>query len=203
MGKLIIFDVDGTLTPYMREVRFPDHVVAKLVSLRAQDAQLALAANQGGVGYRFWVESAGGFGATPEEKAESLAKVATFPTAASAWQRLSTIAGEVTALTLKSCRIYCCYAYLSSKGNWGPTPDTMTHAEAAAWAYNDKDPQWVGSDPMWSKEWRKPSPGMLVQAAQDAGVDIADCLFVGDMETDQQAALACNMPYMDQKEFFA
>jgi D-glycero-D-manno-heptose 1,7-bisphosphate phosphatase len=39
---------------------------------------------------------------------------------------------------------------------------------------------------------RKPKPGLLLQAAEEHGLDLRKCVFVGDSLTDQQAALAAN-----------
>lgn len=56
---------------------------------------------------------------------------------------------------------------------------------------------------------RKPSPAMLLEAMQQHSdpmncvvFDGSDCLFVGDMESDRQAAFAAGVPYLDAKEFF-
>ena len=54
---------------------------------------------------------------------------------------------------------------------------------------------------------RKPSPQMLYEAMAQHGLPGApliaqDCLFVGDMESDRQAAFAAGVPYLDAKEFF-
>ncbi len=183
--KLIIFDVDGTLTPDNKSIMFESAVVEKLIALRGQDVTLALASNQGGVGLRHWIEVVGGFGTTPEEKARSLASSQTYPTAQDAFTRLATIAGEVTTLSQLPCRIYTCYAYQSKAGNWSPVP--------------------VGSedDPMWSREWRKPNAGMLLQAMLDAGISTAETLFVGDRDEDAGAALAAGVQFVEAKEFFA
>jgi histidinol phosphatase-like enzyme len=183
--KLIIFDVDGTLTPDNKSTRFESSVVETLIALRGQDIALALASNQGGVGLRHWIEAVGGFGTTPEEKAKSLASSQTYPTAQDAFTRLATIAGEVTTLSQLPCRIYTCYAYQSKAGNWSPTP--------------------AGSedDPMWSREWRKPNAGMLLQAMQDVGASTAGTLFVGDRDEDAGAALAAGVQFVEAKEFFA
>ncbi|MHC5010267.1 MAG: HAD family hydrolase [Planctomycetota bacterium] len=40
----------------------------------------------------------------------------------------------------------------------------------------------------------KPDPAMLVEAARRLGVDVADCLLVGDGTADVEAARACGMP---------
>lgn len=47
--------------------------------------------------------------------------------------------------------------------------------------------------------FRKPAPGMLLQAAEEFGVDLARSVLVGDKETDIQAGIAagvsCNLLY--------
>ncbi len=37
---------------------------------------------------------------------------------------------------------------------------------------------------------RKPKPGLLLQASSDYGLDMQNCIFVGDAVTDRQAAIA-------------
>lgn len=53
-----------------------------------------------------------------------------------------------------------------------------------------------------SNGMRKPGPGMLLQALKAHGVNKQDSLFVGDMETDEQAALTASVPYRRAEEFF-
>lgn len=49
---------------------------------------------------------------------------------------------------------------------------------------------------------RKPGPGMLLQAARAHGASKPDTIFVGDRDTDRQAANAAGIRYMDAEEFF-
>ena len=51
--------------------------------------------------------------------------------------------------------------------------------------------------------FRKPNPGMILLAAKEHDLELADCLFVGDMDTDQQAAQAAGVPFMWVKDFLA
>lgn len=53
-----------------------------------------------------------------------------------------------------------------------------------------------------SRGMRKPGPGMLLEALKVHGVGKQDALFVGDMETDEQAALTARVPYRRAEEFF-
>lgn len=49
---------------------------------------------------------------------------------------------------------------------------------------------------------RKPNPGMLLAAMAHFGVTPAQTLFVGDMETDREAARNAGVAYMDTDDFF-
>jgi D-glycero-D-manno-heptose 1,7-bisphosphate phosphatase len=42
-------------------------------------------------------------------------------------------------------------------------------------------------------EFRKPAPGMLLQAARELGIDLGDSIFVGDNLTDMQAGLGAGV----------
>lgn len=48
----------------------------------------------------------------------------------------------------------------------------------------------------WNTEhsWRKPAPGMLLQAAADLGLDLIRSWMIGDSERDIEAALAAGLP---------
>lgn len=52
-------------------------------------------------------------------------------------------------------------------------------------------------------ERRKPNPGMLLDICRSASANPARALFVGDMESDRQAAENAGCMYMDQDEFFS
>lgn len=49
---------------------------------------------------------------------------------------------------------------------------------------------------------RKPNPGMLLQALEDASVSPAQAFFVGDMDTDQQAAENAGIHFFWADQFF-
>jgi D-glycero-D-manno-heptose 1,7-bisphosphate phosphatase len=49
---------------------------------------------------------------------------------------------------------------------------------------------------------RKPGPDMLVQAYMTQNVLPENALFVGDFETDKQAAEAAGVPFMWARDFF-
>jgi D-glycero-D-manno-heptose 1,7-bisphosphate phosphatase len=49
---------------------------------------------------------------------------------------------------------------------------------------------------------RKPGPGMLLKAMEAHGCDRSEAVFVGDMPTDELAAQAAGVKYVDAEEFF-
>lgn len=81
--------------------------------------------------------------------------------------------------------VYASFRYRSSRGVWSPVP-----------------PERAG-DPRWSKAWRKPEPGMLLQAMEDAGVGPEQTLFAGDSDEDRAAAGAAGCAFIEAGEFFS
>lgn len=61
-----------------------------------------------------------------------------------------------------------------------------------------------GSDPLFAKDddWRKPRPGMIIHLMQELGYRPKDTIFVGDMESDQQAANNAGVKFEWAKDFF-
>ena len=66
--------------------------------------------------------------------------------------------------------LYMAFAYRSKAGYWSPTPEGRH------------------SDPSWRIDWRKPGPGMLLQAMQDFQSPPEQTVMVGDRESDAIAA---------------
>ena len=58
-------------------------------------------------------------------------------------------------------------------------------------------------DPKENCFCRKPAPGMLFDIMDNWGVDRKDTLFVGDMESDEQAARHAGCDFQYASEFFA
>ncbi len=50
---------------------------------------------------------------------------------------------------------------------------------------------------------RKPNPGMILAARDEWNLDLSQCLMVGDMESDRQAATNAGVPYKDILDFLA
>lgn len=63
------------------------------------------------------------------------------------------------------------------------------------------------ADPLWVRTssdlaWRKPRPGMLLEACRTVEVAPDEAVFVGDHETDAQAAAAAGMRFVYADRFF-
>lgn len=101
------------------------------------------------------------------------------PTRAMVETRLGRVAEQIEELTEGSVSVYVAFRYQTKSGNWLPAPDE--------------------ADPRWSKEWRKPSPGMLLQAKFDFGQ--SEAVFVGDRPTDRQAAEMAFVPFIPALDF--
>ena len=81
--------------------------------------------------------------------------------------------------------VYTSYRYRTQEGDWSPVPEK------------------AAKSPNWSVEWRKPQPGMLLQAMAEAEAAPDETLFVGDSLDDQQAAQAAGCGFAWAKDFFS
>ncbi len=171
--KLIVFDVDGTLsTPDSGKLHSDTKnyfETLKTVYSDGNGPKIALAANQGGVGLRHWMEVKG-FG-EPKE----------YPTQKKAEDHINGVAREIEKLYEKP-DVYISFAYQSKKGPWSPTP---------------KDQK---NDPRWKRDWRKPKPGMLLAAMTAAEVTPEETLMVSDDGPETAENAGCH--YMWAHEFF-
>jgi D-glycero-D-manno-heptose 1,7-bisphosphate phosphatase len=164
--KLIIFDIDGTLTEIKPEVlarkprmvspnKFGEQqpklgVVAKLAALQNEGIDIALATNRGGVAWGF----------TTLEEAEALAREA----------------AELCGVP--DVKVYVCPYHAKARGPRAVREYAVDH------------------------DCRKPNPGMLLEAMEDAGASPDETVFVGDFETDQQAAENAKVCFYWAEEFF-
>lgn len=76
-----------------------------------------------------------------------------------------------------------------------------------AWAWCPCDPKAAGKPNSVSKfacesNDRKPNPGMIHYCLTHVGVELADTVFVGDMESDKQAAENAGVAFVWAKDFF-
>lgn len=88
-------------------------------------------------------------------------------------------------LNIALTRVYVCYAYQSKKTlKWGPAPVGLEN------------------DSQWTPFFRKPNPGMLLQACVDCDVMREDVLFVGDSDEDDSASRRLPIDFVIADEFF-
>src|SRR5689334_4202118 len=102
-AKLIIFDLDKTLSAFNSDQLYPD---AEAWIAEHRDVKVAIATNQGGVGLRFWMEQ-GGFGDPGK-----------YPTLVDVDYRLSCLFDSSNRPL-----VFACYRYQSQKGKWSPVPE--------------------------------------------------------------------------------
>lgn len=172
---LYIFDVDGTLA----ERDSTDLLPGVAEWFATNRAAVVLATNQGGVGLRCWME-AKGFG-NPER----------YPTEDEVRDRLARLAyklGIPLENVLKSFGYQSKRSgeYWPSSGN-GELPCFVTDIEGELL-------------PWWSEQWRKPAPGMLLEAIERYGT--RNALMIGDSEEDRLAAKAAGIDFVWADEFF-
>lgn len=133
---------------------------------------IALATNQGGVGLRHWMETEG-FG-NPVD----------FPTESEAIEHIRLVMDKLTPAGRADDNLifYVCFAYQSKQsGKWSP-------------------PKVVGH--MWEQNCRKPAPGLLLLAMQDAQSRPEQTIMVGDSDDDRGAAEAAGCHFQDADWFF-
>lgn len=180
--KLIVFDVDGTLTKSFDADLLPG--VAEYFDPIFHPGcrnrpQIAFATNQGGVALRRWLEISG-------EEEENFEK---YPTREMVEGRIAAIMAALEG-TRPYIRPYISYAYQQSDGDYVPAPPE---------AYVARDELL----PEWRHSWRKPAPGMIIQAMTDADVEPHQTLMIGDSPTDQAAARAAGCYFQWAQKFFA
>jgi len=134
--------------------------------------KLAICTNQGGIGLRHWREIVRASGGDIGDPNS------TGWTQQNMEDRTNAIAAQLNAT------LYISFAYQSKKGHWSPTPEN------------------AHDDPRWSQSWRKPQPGMLIQAMSDTHVTPSQTLMVGNSEDDAQAAAAAGCAYQSSDDFF-
>lgn len=105
-----------------------------------------------------------------------------FPTLETVQERLHGLVAQIPI----EVELYVSYAYQTQKTReWATVPH-----------------QFAGL-PEWSRSWRKPQAGMIVQAMRDAQVvDPSLVLVVGDMETDEMAAINAGTRFVYARPFW-
>ena len=85
---------------------------------------------------------------------------------------------------IQCLRLYVCYAYENKQGKVGPVPEGQQ------------------GKPIWSITNRKPQPGMLIRAMNDAGALPKHTVMVGDRDDDAMAAQRAGCGFIHADEFF-
>ncbi len=171
---LVIFDVDGTLAkPYTLEL---------LPQVR-EFFDLALRPGCAGRPKVAIATNQGGVGMRYWMERNGFGSPEKYPTEDSVAGRMRELVRVLSGD--HDLPVYTSFRYRSKSGSWSPAP-----------------PERAG-DPRWSKAWRKPEPGMLLQAMQDAGVGPGQTIFVGDSDEDRDAARAVGCAFRAAGEFFS
>lgn len=173
MIELIVFDVDGTLAvAYQLDLLPGVKGFFHLVFHSDCAVHLKIAI----------ATNQGGVGMRYWMESSGFGKPEKYPTQSDIEDR---IRGLLTAIgTDPSLPVYVSYRYRTRKGSLAPVPPEESE------------------NPRWSSEWRKPLPGMLLQAMTDAGVSPQETLFVGDSQDDQGAAKAAGCHFQWARDFF-
>lgn len=173
MIKLIIFDVDGTLVQSHRLVFLP-HV--------KDFFYLVLS---GGCSDRPKLAIAtnqGGVGMRYWSEKQRFWLRGGYPSQADVETRLHHLLVTLDAGT--QIPVYVSFRYKDKKEQWSPIPPGEEN------------------NPRWRQDWRKPGPGMLLQAMADAGVPPEETIYIGDRAEDQAAAKAAGCAFQWAKDFF-
>ena len=170
---LYIFDLDSTLVKLYDVEPLPG-VHAGLDLLRREGHALAIATNQAGPAWRM---------ATGESK---------FPQAASLGRRFQEIAELIPRLVEVPWFASLYDERLSLDQH---SYDTLVGDFKSAGGRLELH---VSADPTW----RKPRPGMLLAACRRYGLPVAQAVFVGDADTDAEAARAAGTAFLFEDEFF-
>lgn len=178
MFRLIIFDLDGTLVePHTARLLPGVKDFFRLVFQNSCHPETA-------TGSKIAIATnQGGVGMRYWMERDNFGNPQDYPSEAEIIERLSQITAELGEG--QNISTYVCYRYKDRTGKGTPIPPDRT------------------GDPCWSTEWRKPSPGMLLQAMRDARVPAEETLFIGNGSADAGAARAAGCAFQWASDFFA
>jgi HAD superfamily hydrolase (TIGR01662 family) len=172
--ELVIFDVDGTLAEA--------YALDLLPGVR-DFFQLVFHSGCEYVPKVAVATNQGGVGMRYMLERRGLGSHEKYPTVGEIEKRLREILASLGAAP--HLPIYVSYTYQTRQGKWTPVPPEEAE------------------NPRWMRQWRKPQPGMILQAMKDAGVSRRQTLFVGDSPDDQGAAHAAGCRFAWAGDFFA
>jgi len=170
---LTIFDLDQTLVERYTARPLPG-VATVLAGLAAKGTQLTIATNQAGPAWRIW---------TGKER---------FPTTEQICERFTAVAQALPSLRAATWLV----AVYDARVNL--TPDQFEELTEAFNRSSTTLDLRAAADPMW----RKPQPGMLWEACRLNGVSTAEACFIGDMDSDAQAAQLAGMTFYSANNYF-
>lgn len=176
--KLVLFDLDGTLVKSWTSELLPG-----AVDWLTQDSlpAVAIVTNQGGVGLKYWMETEN------LTDFDGIVSSDVLPTPRDVISRLD-------AANLLLVPTFISWAYQSKRGMWGPVPTNRPLRYDIG--------ERVDIFCSWDAGWRKPYPGMLLEAMRKFNMLSSDTLMVGDMESDRAAALAAGCGFQWADDFF-
>ncbi|MBN1920725.1 MAG: HAD hydrolase-like protein [Anaerolineae bacterium] len=170
---LVIFDLDQTLVERYTANPLPG-VAEALAQLAANSTPLMIATNQAGPAWRLW---------TGKERFPTTEKVcARFEAVAQALPELRT---AIWLVAVYDARVDL-------------TPGQF---EDLAKAFNQNAPG-LNLHAAANPTWRKPLPGMLWEACRLTGASVTEAWFVGDMDSDAQAAQLAGMTFHSASNAF-
>lgn len=173
MTDLLIFDVDGTLAEtYTLNLRPHVRDFFRLL-LRGGCVQPPRVAI---------ATNQGGVGMRYWMETGGFGKPEKYPTQEQVERRLRALVAALGGDS--SIPVYVAYGYRTRAGHLAPVPPEAQQ------------------DPHWSAGWRKPEPGMLLQAMADAGASPQETIYVGDSPEDQAAAQAAGCRFAWAADFF-
>lgn len=121
--KLIIFDVDGTLSEYKTRQILPN--VRETLAVLPTGIKFAIASNQGGVGLRYWMET------------DKFGNAENYPTE---WDVRAQIEKLLKELNLEA-NTYLSFAYQSKQsGKWNPMP-LASETDLESWRHDWRKPE--------------------------------------------------------------
>lgn len=227
---LLIFELENVIIKQTKKIQFLPGVVPFFAAVLSSESvpKIAIATSQSQVGLRLWMQS---FAKSAEDKRKAASKptaeeaqerleqaVAELQVAAAAAAERSgqdtapkpppgctpafggiwrgSEFGEAAfgaAAPCSSGRVpqlhvavaLCSFRYRAKgSGRWGPAPPS--HSD----------------DPSWSREWCKPSPGMLRRAVALAGIQPSRALVIGAERSDSEASAAASVAFAWSSDVF-
>ncbi|MBN1246269.1 MAG: HAD-IIIA family hydrolase [Anaerolineae bacterium] len=173
MAMLHIFDLDGTLVEKYGE-RPLTGVVEKIAELQAQGARIAVATNQAGPA---WGAATGELKyPDPRDLGARFVRIAAHLPQLAQVPWFVSVGDDRLSLSRVAYRLLIQELEIGAAG-------LGLHVSAAS-------------------SWRKPAPGMLLAACQRFHVGPEMAIFVGDAETDAEAAANAGMAFSTAARFF-